>query len=75
MSKTRKGAPPIGKAEALQILESALSYCLQSGLDVRVGNVTGKLVVTIGGAEIVRADGAARLALIAPTYVAQESGA
>lgn len=58
MSKTRNGgrsAPPIGKAEALQILESALSYCMQAGFDVRVGNVEGRgLVIAIAEAKIVR---------------------
>ncbi len=43
---------PIGKAEALQILESAVMYCKQAGLDVRAGNVGGALALTIGGAAL-----------------------
>lgn len=76
MSRTRnggRGAPPIGKAEALQILESALSYCMQAGFDVRVGNVGGgKLAVTIAGAEIVRDGATARLAVLTPACIAQQ---
>lgn len=69
MSKTNSGgrkAQPIGKAEALQILESAVSYCRQAGLDVRAGNVGDKFALTIGGVELRRDGEAARLALREP---------
>ena len=71
MSNTNSGGrkasvhrtPPIGKLEALQILESAVSYCRQAGLDVRAGNVGDKFALTIGGVELKRDGEAARLAL------------
>lgn len=56
MSKTKtngRKTPTIGKAEALQILESAVSYCRLAGLDVRAGNIEGRrLALTIGGARL-----------------------
>lgn len=69
MSKTNSGgrkAPPIGKLEALQILESAVSYCRQAGLDVRAGNVGDKFALTIGGVELKREGDSVRLALREP---------
>jgi hypothetical protein len=69
MSKTNSGGrtvQPIGKAEALQILESAVSYCRQAGLDVRAGNVGDKFALTIGGVELKREGESARLALRVP---------
>ena len=61
--------PHIGKAEALQILESAVSYCRQAGLDVRAGNVGDKFALTIGGVELRRDGESARLALREPEIV------
>lgn len=52
MSKPKRGGPAIGKAEALEILRSAVNYCRQAGLQVRAGNVSGELVLAIGGAEL-----------------------
>jgi hypothetical protein len=69
MSKTNgdgRKAPVIGKSEALQILESAINYCRQAGLDVRAGNVAGKLALTIGGAQLLRDGESARLVPTAP---------
>jgi len=36
----------------LEILASAVSYCQQSGLTVRAGNVDGKLALVIDGAHV-----------------------
>jgi hypothetical protein len=68
MSRTRNGArktQPVTPAEALQILESAINYCRQAGLDVRAGNIPGGLALTIGGAELQRTESGARF-VVAP---------
>lgn len=56
-TKTRRGAgsglavPVIRPEEAVQILGSALAYCLQSGLVVRRVNSPDGLVLVIGGVQ------------------------
>lgn len=55
--KTRRGAgsalavPLIQPAEAVQILSSALSYCLQSGLVVRRVNSPDGVVLVVQGVQ------------------------
>ncbi len=50
--KSKRTAPPIGKAEALELLASAVSYCQSAGLTVRAGNVGGALTLAIDGAAL-----------------------
>lgn len=56
-TKTRRGAgsglavPVIQPAEAVQILGSALSYCLQSGLVVRRVNSPQGVLLVVQGVE------------------------
>jgi len=46
--------------DALQILYSAVCYVMQAGLRVHAGNVDGKLVLTVTGAQVIYGDGTAR---------------
>ena len=53
-SGTKKGKKPeeqIGPREALELLQSALSYCQRAGLVVAYGNRAGKLIINIHGAQ------------------------
>lgn len=62
--KTPRGAlavPVITPAEAVQILGSAINYCRQAGLVVRLINDGGQLVIAMAG---VNFDGTADLVLL-----------
>jgi hypothetical protein len=48
---TKKTKQPITPAEAAELLTSALSYCLESGLNVIGYNEAGALRLSIEGAE------------------------
>jgi len=53
MSGTKQGVVKkpvaIGPGEALEILASALHYCQQAGLVVRVGNANGGVTIILEG--------------------------
>lgn len=53
MSGTKQGAGKkggtIGPGEAVEILASALHYCQQAGLTVRVGNANGGVTIILEG--------------------------
>jgi hypothetical protein len=49
--RTKKTKQPITPAEALDLLTSALSYCLESGLNVIGYNEAGALRLSIEGLE------------------------
>lgn len=55
MSETNRAEekkPSIGKAEAVQILQSALGYCQQAGIAVKAGNANGGLTIILTGVTI-----------------------
>jgi hypothetical protein len=55
MSTRKQRAPraqPIGAAQALQILFSAVGYVMRSGLRCQAGNIDGRLVLYITGARV-----------------------
>lgn len=57
MSRPKRSERPVTAAEALQILFSAVGYVRQAGLKVQAGNVGGRLVLAIGGAQVSAAGG------------------
>lgn len=78
MSATKNGEKSkrdtsIGKAEALQLLASAVNYCQQSGLAVNAGNVGGRLAIMIEGATLERMGDAVRF-VIGKADNGQEAG-
>ena len=64
MKPTRQSArgsqQPIAPQEALQILFSAVLYIMQAGMRIHAGNVGGKLVLTVTGAQVIYGEGTAR---------------
>lgn len=72
MPKTKQGgrrkSQPVSQAMALEILQSAVGYCKQSGLVLSAGNAAGGvLVITIAGAQITSTDGETRFVTLPPT--------
>lgn len=64
MSRTRK-QKPVTKAEALEILASAVSYCQQSGLKVKYANRDASLVLSVDGATAQVGEAGTRFIVIA----------
>lgn len=50
-SRGKKSEAQIGPREALELLQSALSYCQRAGLVVAYGNRSGKLIINIHDAQ------------------------
>lgn len=68
-AQTRRMTPSITAPEALQLLESAVSYCQQAGLQVNASNEEGALALFIPRAQYIVSDNGTR----ATFHLAEES--
>lgn len=62
--QTRRVTPSITAPEALQLLESAVSYCQQAGLGVNAANEQGALALFIPRARYIVTDDGMRAAFV-----------
>lgn len=63
-ARTRRMTPSITAPEALQLLESAVSYCQQAGLGVNAANEQGALCLFIPRARYIVTDDGMRAAFV-----------